>query len=137
MTDSITKAINDWLLTYTPIVEFAQTIQIEELDENVGSLALLRTGVELVQQYLRGRKEQYQYMLYLKAESEDDLLKIENLNWLDKFNDWVCEQSIKGNLPQIDGRVCTRVTTANAITAEVTDDGAISSYAIQLYFDIK
>ena len=75
--DKITKAINDWLLKYEKIKEYAE-IHTEELPDNIETLSLQRTGVEnLPLQYItdKGWYRQYQYILLLKANSEDDLQK--------------------------------------------------------------
>ena len=62
-TDSITQAINDWLLT-RPLISENYDIEIEELPDGTKMLALQRSGVELMTRYFRGRKEEYQYILF-------------------------------------------------------------------------
>lgn len=135
--DSITKAINTWLLTYKPILDIADEIHTEELTDDYNNLALQRTGVELVSQYLVGKKEQYQYILYLKSASEDDIAKINNLDWLDNLNDWIYEQNLKRNMPIIENKKCIKISCANGLTYETEEDGSISNYGLQLYFDIQ
>lgn len=137
--DNITEAINKWLLEYEPILEVAQTedIHTEEYTDNVKNLALQRTGIEEIQRYFSGKKEQYQYMLYLKSESEDDVSRINNLTWLDDFRDWIEEQIKKRNFPEIKDKQCVYISSANTLTYEVSDDGTISVYSLQLYFDIS
>ena len=137
--DSITEAINKWLLKYEPILEVAQVedIHTEEYTDTVKNLALQRTGIEELQRYFLGKKEQYQYMLYLKSESEDDVARINNLTWLDDFRDWIEKQVKDKNFPEIKNKKCVNVSSANTLTYEVSDDGAISVYSLQLYFDIS
>lgn len=135
--------INEWLQTYEPIFEIAKTEEIhpERVSENVKNLALQRTGFEnLPMKYItdRGWYRQYQYMLLLKSESETDNQKSVNLDWLDEFSDWFVRQKEKNNLPVLDDyKKVTDVSCANALTYEENEDGSISVYALQIYFNVR
>lgn len=137
--DKITSAINKWLLQYEPIIEIAEyeDIHTEEVTDTVKNLALQRTGIEELTRYFQGKKEQYQYMLLLKSESEDDKARINNLDWLDDFRDWIEIQVKTKNFPQIEGKNVVNITSANTLTYQVNDDGTISTYSLQIYFDIS
>ena len=136
--DKITSAINKWLLKYEPITEIAEIedIHTEEVTDTVKNLALQRTGIEELARYMVGKKEQYQYMLFLKSESEDDIARINNLNWLDDFRDWIELQVKNKKFPKIEGKTVSNVSSANTLTYEVSEDGSISVYSLQIYFDI-
>lgn len=134
-TDSITQAINNWLLT-RPIISENYDIDIEELPDGNKILALQRSGVELIKRYYQGRKEEYQYMLFLKEDSEGNNLKTANFNWLDDLVDDIYKQVENRNFPIIENKQVTSMRCANQITYEVSDDGSISNYAVQLYFTI-
>lgn len=138
--DKITSAINKWLLQYEPITEIAEIedIHTEEVTDTVKNLALQRTGIEELARYMVGKKEQYQYMLFLKSESEDDITRINNLDWLDDFRDWIEVQVHKNkNFPIIEGKTVSDISSANTLTYEVSEDGSISTYSLQMYFDIN
>lgn len=134
-TDSITQAINDWLLT-RPLISENYDIEIEELPDGTQVLALQRSGVELIKRYFQGRKEEYQYMLFLKENSEGDNTKIANFDWLDDLVDDIYKQVENRNFPIIENKQVTSMRCANQITYEVNEDGTISNYAVQLYFVI-
>lgn len=136
--DKITSAINKWLLQYEPITEIAEIedIHTEEVTDTVKNLALQRTGIEELARYMLGKKEQYQYMLLLKSESEDDRARINNLDWLDDFRDWIEVQVKNKKFPIIVGKTVSNVSSANTLTYEVSEDGSISVYSLQIYFDI-
>ena len=135
--------INVWLQTYEPINEIAMTeeIHIEGVSESVKNLALQRTGFEeLPLRYVtdKGWLRQYQYMLLLKSESEIDEQRLTNLDWLDGLSDWLALQNKNQNFPQLeDGKEVKEVSCANALTYEQSEDGAISVYSLQLYFNIR
>ena len=137
--DKITKAINDWLLKYEKIKEYAE-IHTEELPDNIETLSLQRTGVEnLPLQYItdKGWYRQYQYILLLKANSEDDLQRLTNLDWLDDLSDWIDQRNFLRDYPKLENKQVKKVSCANAITFETNEDGTISTYYLQLYFNIK
>lgn len=137
--DKITRAINDWLLEYEAIGEVAE-IHTEELPDESGSLALQRTGVEnLPLRYIgeKGWYRQYQYALLLKSNSEDDIQRINNLDWLDNLSDWIDKQNHLKKYPVLENKIVKQVSCANAVTFETNEDGSISVYYLQLYFNIK
>ena len=135
--------INAWLQTYEPINEIAMTeeIHIEGVSESVKNLALQRAGFEeLPLRYVtdKGWLRQYQYMLLLKSESEIDEQRLTNLDWLDGLSDWLALQNKNKNFPQLaDGKEVKEVSCANALTYEQSEDGAISVYSLQIYFNIR
>ena len=134
------KSISDWLLRYEPIKEIAEMIHTEELPDEVETLALQRSGVEeLPLKYIgdKGWYRQYQYFLLLKNNSEDDLQRLSNLDWLDDLSDWIDKQNILRNFPKIEKKKVKKVSCANAITYETSEDGSVSAYYIQLYFNIE
>lgn len=134
------KSINDWLLQYEPIKEIAEMIHTEELPNEEDTLALQRTGIENLQQkYITdtGWYRQYQYALLLKSNSEDDLQRLENLDWIDNLSDWIDKQNRLKNYPVLKNKQVKEVSCANAITYETSEDGSISTYYLQLYFNIK
>lgn len=133
-------AINKWLLNYKSITEIAEMIHTEELPDATDTLALQRSGVEnLGLKYVgeKGWYRQYQYILLLKANSEDDLQRLENLDWLDDLSDWIDEQNQSKNYPKLNNKKIKEVSCANAITYETSEDGAVSTYYLQLYFNVR
>lgn len=137
------NVINEWLQTYEPINEIAMTEEIhsERLSENVKNLALQRTGFEtLPLRYVtdRGWYRQYQYMLLLKSESEIDTQRLTNLDWLDDFSNWFIERNNTKDFPVLeDNMKIVSVECANALTYEESEDGTISVYSLQIYFNIR
>lgn len=135
--------INAWLQTYEPINEIAMTeeIHIEGVSESVKNLALQRAGFEeLPLRYVtdKGWLRQYQYMLLLKSESEIDEQRLTNYDWLDGLSDWLTLQNKNKNFPQLeDGKEVKEVSCANALNYEQSEDGAISVYSLQIYFNIR
>lgn len=134
------KAINDWLLGYEKIREIAEMIHTEKLPDETETLALQRSGVEsLPLRYINEKcwYKQYQYVLLLKSNSEDDLQRLKNLDWLDDLSNWIHQKNISRDYPEIKNMKVKKVSCANAITYETNEEGSISTYYIQLYFDIK
>lgn len=134
------EQISDWLLQYEPIKEIAEMIHTEELPEEVESLALQRSGVEnLPLKYVgeKGWYRQYQYILLLKNNSEDDIQRLKNLDWLDNLNNWIDKQKSLRNYPKLKDKQVKEISCANAVTSETDEEGSVSVYYLQLYFNIK
>ena len=134
------SAINEWLLQYEHIKEIAEMIHTEELPDQTDTLALQRSGVEnLGLKYVgeKGWYRQYQYILLLKANSEDDIQRLNNLDWLDDLSDWIDKQNQSKNYPTLENKKIKQVSCANAITYESEEDGSISTYYLQLYFNVR
>lgn len=134
------KIINEWLLKYEPIKEIAEMIHTEELPEQADTLALQRSGVEkLPLKYItdKGWYKQYQYILLLKANSESDIQRLSNLDWLDNLSDWIDEQNELGNYPLIKNKQIKQISCANAITYETDEKGLISIYYLQLFVNVR
>ena len=135
--------INEWLQKYEPINEIAlmEEIHNEKLSDSVKNLALQRTGVEsLPLKYVgdTGWYRQYQYMLLLKSESEIDEQRLTNLEWLDDLSDWLAEKNSKQDFPVLENnKKITEVGCANALTYEQSEDGSISVYMLQLFFNVR
>lgn len=135
--------INEWLQTYEPINEIAEIEEIhnERTSNTTKNLALQRTGFEeLGMKYItdRGWYRRYQYMLLLKSESEIDKQRLANLDWLDDFSDWLAKQNANRSFPSLENnKTILQVNCANALTYEESEDGAISIYSLQIYFEIR
>lgn len=137
---SIDTSIKEWLSQNEKIKEIAEIIHSEELPDNINELALQRTGVEKLQlKYVTdiGWYRQYQYALLLKSNSEDDKQRLTNLDWLDELSDWIDAQNKNKNYPILKEKEVKEVSCANAITYETNEDGSISTYYLQLYFNIR
>ena len=134
------KAVNEWLLQYEKIKEIAKMIHTEELPDETDTLALQRSGVEnLPLKYIsdKGWYRQYQYILLLKANSEDDIQRLNNLDWLDDLSDLIDKQNSLRNYPVLKNKQIKQISCANAITYETDEQGLISTYYLQLYLNVR
>lgn len=136
------NSINQWLQQFEIVDEIAQfeEIHIQDLTDNVKNLALQRTGVEEIpKKYVTDKYsyKQYQYMLLLKSESESDLQRLTNLDWLDELSDLLDQANHNKNFPTFENKECYYVSCANGLTYQESEDGAITVYSLQLYFNVK
>lgn len=134
--------INQWLQQFEIVDEIAQfePIHTQDLTDNVKNLAIQRTGFqELPKKYITEKcwRRQYQYMLLLKSESESDIQRLSNLDWLDELTNILANANQTKNFPELESGDCYEVGCANALTYQESEDGAISVYSLQLYFNVK
>ena len=85
----------------------------------------------------KGWYRQYQYILLLKNNSEDDIQRLKNLDWLDDLNNWIDKQKSLRNYPKLKDKQVKEISCANAVTYETDEEGSVSVYYLQLYFNIK
>ena len=137
------ESINQWLQTYEPIEEIAliEEIHYTGLTESSKNLALQRIGFEeLPLKYITstGWLRRYSYMLLLKSDSEDDIQRLTNLDWLDDLSIWLSQQNKDKNFPILDnGREVKKVSCANALTYDSSEDGSQSVYSLQIFFEVR
>lgn len=137
------NSVNQWLQQFDIVNEIAQVedIHIQSLTDNVKNLALQRTGIEnLPKKYITDRcwYRQYQYMLLLKSESESDIQRLTNLDWLDELSGLLEIANNNKNFPTLEeGKECYYVGCANGLTYQESEDGAISVYSLQIYVNVK
>lgn len=139
MADRITDGINEWLLQYPDILNFAE-VNTEELPDNTHTLALRRSGVvRLPLKYITksGWFRQYQYELLLKTPSESNEQRLDNLDWLDDLSNWIEQKQKRREFPNIEQMKVTQISCANGITYETDEETGVSTYYIQLYFNIE
>lgn len=135
--------INEWLQKYEPINEIAmiEEIHSENVSDTVKNLALQRTGFEILPlKYVtdKGWYRRYNYMLLLKSESETDKQRLVNLDWLDAFSNWLTDCNNKNDFPNLGEELKVKsVSCANALTYEEEEDGSVSVYCLQIYFQIR
>lgn len=135
-------SINNWLQQFEIVSEIAQYEEVhsERLTDNVKNLALQRTGfIDLDKKYVTEKcwRRQYQYMLLLKSESESDRQRLSNYDWLDELSNELDAVNHTRNFPELEDAEVYGVSCANAITYQESEDGAISIYSLQLYFNVK
>lgn len=127
-------------ITIWPIKEIADIIHTEELSDNEIRLALQRSKVEKLQlNYItdKGWYRKYQYVLLLKSNSEDDIQRLKNLDWLDNLSDWIEKQNYLKNYPNLENKQIKEISCDNAIKTETNKDGLVISYYLQFYFNIR
>lgn len=135
--------INQWLKEYKPINDIAKVedIHIDGVSETIKNLALQRVGFEnLDMKYItdKGWLREYQYVLLLKSDSEIDEQKLENNDWLDQLSYWLADKNANKEFPVLgNDKKVTNVRCANAMTYQESDDGSVSIYYLQLYFEIR
>lgn len=138
MKDSITKAINEWLLNIDIVKKNIEDIHVDDLPDGTKSLGLQRTGTITLKTYVSGHQQnQYQYMLLLRNISESNQNKIDNFDWLDNLAIKIRDKSNKNDLPQIENKIISKAFALNPIVFETDEDGLITNYALQIYFNIN
>ena len=59
------------------------------------------------------------------------------MDWLDDLSDWIERQNRLKNYPILENKLIKEISCANAITFETSEDGSVSTYFLQLYFNVR
>lgn len=77
--------------------------------------------------------KQYNAVLYARGWTVDDVVRLENVDFLDNFQQWVEEQQYMGLTPIFGDNPDDEVITAqNGMLFELAEDGQTGLYQIQL-----
>lgn len=127
------KIMKDFIETYPKINEF---IHIDYISDENGEYGLMPNGQTIVsREYdVLGNKiinKQYNFILYATNMTVDDLVRLDNINFLDDFTDWIESQEtakpIFGDLPDEE-----EWSVQNGMLFELNPDKTTGTYQIQI-----
>ena len=132
----------DFILSLIAIILLSPLLLI------VAILVRIKLGKPVIFKQQRPGKNEKIFTLYKfrtmtdKKDENGNLLpdeqRLTNLDWLDGLSDWLALQNKNQNFPKLEnGKEVKEVSCANALTYEQSEDGAISVYSLQIYFNIR
>lgn len=104
---TVSKAIITWLKgfnhsDYWKMKRIDTDIQSAQVD----SYALLKEPIRDVKSYINGKKEYTEhYTLMARLSSQENREREDNIGFGEALEDWVEQQNMHGNYPEIDGKV--------------------------------
>lgn len=104
---SIAAAVIAWLKTYPKMPADAE-FSTDFLPDAGDDSGLFKTPGDSVTNYVDGSREVTStFLLRLKKPMQDETLRAEAREWMEKFERWSRDQNVLGNLPALDeDRVC-------------------------------
>ena len=131
----IIKALRDYISQCPYLYEFNKGINIDYLDNNSTTYSIEEVPCEpIIKRYINGdTKRQYDFIFASRESYGADVFQnIENSGFYEDFSNWIEEQSLKGNLPSLEGnKESLEIRVSTTGYAFQTDDNS-ARYQIQL-----
>lgn len=135
---SIIGTLREWLSTCPYLDDFSQGQHIDWAGPTAGNYGIAPVGCSIIEVAcdIQGNcriGKQYNAVLYARNWTVDDVVRLENAEFLDNFQQWVEEQQYMGLTPKFGDNPDDEVITAqNGMLFELADDGQTGLYQIQL-----
>lgn len=131
----IIKALRDYISQCPYLYEFNKGINIDYLDNDSTTYSIEEVPCEpIIKRYINGdTKRQYDFIFASRESYGADVFQnIENSGFYEDFSSWIEEESLKGNLPSLEGnRESLEIRVSTTGYAFQTDDNS-ARYQIQL-----
>lgn len=131
----IIKALRDYISKCPCLYEFNKGINVDYLDNNSTTYSIEEVPCEpIIKRYINGdTKRQYDFIFASRESYGADVFQnIENSGFYEDFSNWIEEESLKGNLPVLEGvKESLEIKVSTTGYAFQTDDNS-ARYQIQL-----
>ena len=131
----IIKALRDYISQCPYLYEFNKGINVDYLDNDSTTYSIEEVPCEpIIKRYINGdTKRQYDFIFASRESYGADVFQnIENSGFYEDFSNWIEEQSVKGNLPSLEGnKESLEIKVSTTGYAFQTDDNS-ARYQIQL-----
>lgn len=130
---NIIEAVRAFLLECPLLTDAGGGIQIDLADLTPTSYALSSSGTQLRKAYLDGTREiQHSFVLYATNYTIEDAARLENSEFFELFDQWLWERNMSRTLPTADGVVFDSITCTNGMLYDLSEEGDIGTYQIQI-----
>lgn len=118
-----------------PFLDELADVHIDLMDDTATEYGLSQTGDQLVKKYISGeQKRQAAFGLYVKGYTFDDVKRLENAAFCERFIFWLADNELKGDFPALDnGFIATNISAENGMLFDVSENGDIGTYVIQIH----
>ena len=130
------EKMRDFILTCPFIKDFTNGILIDWHNQN--KFGLVPTGQTTIsrEEDITGAiiaHKQYNFSLYAQNFTIDDVIRVETIGFLDRFTEWIEEQSVNGTAPTFgDDPTAEEITAQNGMLFELYEDGQRGRYQLQI-----
>lgn len=130
---SVIRGIKAYMQTCPYLQELTEAY-VDFTSEDTGNYGIMPSGETILKRYLRGKgaQKQYNFVLYAREFTFEDLQRVENCEFLEHLSDWIFEQNAKKNHPDIGANKTVRsIECANGMLFDLDAQGDRGLYQIQ------
>lgn len=135
---SITQAVQQWLTTCPHLKTFTGGAHVDWTGPCAGNYGIMPTGcadIETEQDVLGNviKHKQYNFALYARNWTIDDVIRLENSDFLEMFQNWVEQQQYAGLTPKVgDNPDDEEISAQNGMLFQIDENGQTGLYQIQI-----
>lgn len=133
---TVSRAIIQWLFQ-NDTIEIDEKINTDLLDAKATAYALSKTPSNIIEQFNDGSERRTEYYTFLtKRNSQLDNERISNDQFLENLQEWVWENNLNGNIPQLDNkRFCDNIAISSSYYLfEVETEESIYSLTLEIIY---
>ena len=129
---SMIESVRDYIKT-CPHIDLLADVAIDLADEMPTNYAIVPNGDKIIARYVAGgEKHQYSFSLMVREFTFQDVERVENAAFLEKFSDWICDQVAARNFPDFgEDKEITMIECANGFLYQLDETGEKGLYQIQ------
>ena len=129
---SIIGGIKSYLQTCPHLQEFIGAY-VDFTEDDPSNYGIMPAGDVTLQKYIGGAKKQYNFVLYAREFTFEDIQRLENCEFLEHLSDWIFTQDQKKNFPFIGSdKQPSRIQCANGFLFNLDEEnGDRGLYQIQ------
>lgn len=131
---NIIDAVREFIAGCPFIEELPGGGRVDFTDDNMDNYGICPTGQVEEASFLGGcQRMVYNFNLFARRFTVDDLSRLENLCFVERFSDWVRGQSRLRRFPDLgEEKEFLSISCANGFLFELREDGNTGLYQIQL-----
>ncbi len=130
------EKMRDFILTCPFIKDFMNGILIDWHSQDKFGLMPVGQSTISREEDIMGNitvHKQYNFSLYAQNFTVEDVIRIETIGFLDRFSEWIEEESAKGNAPVFgDNPDTEEITAQNGMLYELYENGKFGRYQLQI-----
>jgi len=130
---SIISAMKEYIQACDFLDELA-TVKIDLMDDKAEGYGLSQVGDILVKRYVNGAElRRASFGLYVKGYTFDDVKRLENSAFCERFIFWLADNSKSEVFPALDvGLTPCQVSAENGMLFDISENGDTGTYQIQI-----
>lgn len=133
---TVSKSLIQWLYGYGNI-HIDERIETDVLAQQAISYALYKEPNAIVDTYIDGSQMRTEYYTFLaRRNTQIEPERQDNNEFLEELENWIDENNLKGELPQLDGnRYCEDVSVSSGLYLYTNEDSqAVYALTIQIKY---
>lgn len=135
---SIIEALKEYMFSCPLVKETENGINID-FSDGEKKCGIAPTGNNVIEVYINGSEvHQYNAVFYISGCTIDDIVRLENQEFVENVSDWIYQQNINGNLPKLSDKYrAIEISSDNGMLFELSENGRSGLYQLQIHLEYE